>query len=61
MFQEVPGAPLMVAANRDEFYERPSLAMTVLREHRPRILGGWDDLAGGALWVPKPRPGHATR
>jgi uncharacterized protein with NRDE domain len=50
MFQTVPGAPLIVAANRDELYERPSVAMTVLREHRPRILGGRDELAGGT-WL----------
>jgi uncharacterized protein with NRDE domain len=50
MFQTVPGAPLIVAANRDELYERPSVAMTVLRENRPRILGGRDELAGGT-WL----------
>ena len=47
MFQTVPGAPLIVAANRDELYERPSVAMTVLRQGGPRILGGRDELAGG--------------
>jgi uncharacterized protein with NRDE domain len=50
MFQVVPGAPLIVAANRDELYERPSVAMTVLRERGPRILGGRDELAGGT-WL----------
>ncbi len=50
MFQTVPGAPLIVAANRDELYERPSVAMTVLREGGPRILGGRDELAGGT-WL----------
>lgn len=50
MFQTVPGAPLIVAANRDELYERPGVAMTVLRERGPRTLGGQDELAGGT-WL----------
>jgi uncharacterized protein with NRDE domain len=50
MFQVVPDAPLIVAANRDERLDRPALPMTVLREHGPRILGGRDELAGGT-WL----------
>ncbi len=50
MFQVVPQAPLIVAANRDERSDRPAVAMTVLRERAPRILGGRDDLAGGT-WL----------
>jgi uncharacterized protein with NRDE domain len=50
MFQAVPGAPLIVAANRDELYDRPAVAMTVLRDQDPRILGGRDELAGGT-WL----------
>jgi uncharacterized protein with NRDE domain len=46
----VPDAPLMVAANRDERLDRPAVAMTVLREAGPRILGGRDELAGGT-WL----------
>jgi uncharacterized protein with NRDE domain len=46
----VTDAPLIVAANRDELYERPAVAMTVLREANPRILGGRDELAGGT-WL----------
>jgi uncharacterized protein with NRDE domain len=46
----VPGAPLIVAANRDEFYGRPAVVMTVLREGGPRILGGRDLVAGGT-WL----------
>lgn len=42
--------PLVVAANRDELLERPALAMTVLRDAPPRILGGRDELAGGT-WL----------
>ncbi len=44
-----PGLPLVVGANRDERYERPATAVTVLR-HRPRVLGGRDELAGGT-WL----------
>jgi uncharacterized protein with NRDE domain len=50
LFQTVPGAPLMVAANRDERLDRPAVAMTVLQEAGPRILGGRDELAGGT-WL----------
>ncbi len=50
MFQVVPGAPLIVAANRDELYDRPAVPMTVLRDAGPRILGGLDELAGGT-WL----------
>jgi uncharacterized protein with NRDE domain len=50
MFQVVPDAPLIVAANRDERLDRPAVPMTVLREREPRILGGRDELAGGT-WL----------
>jgi uncharacterized protein with NRDE domain len=50
MFQVVPDAPLIVAANRDERLDRPAVPMTVLRERGPRILGGRDQLAGGT-WL----------
>ncbi|HVB94609.1 MAG TPA: NRDE family protein [Acidimicrobiales bacterium] len=46
----VDDAPLLVAANRDEFYARDAEAMTVLRDAGPRILGGRDLLAGGT-WM----------
>lgn len=46
----VPGAPLVVAANRDERLDRPARAMTVLRDGGPRVLGGVDELAGGT-WL----------
>ena len=42
--------PLVVAANRDELFERPALAMTVLQEGPPRVLGG-RDLKGGGTWL----------
>ena len=50
LFQVVPGAPLIVAANRDELLARPAVTMTVLRPAGPRILGGRDELAGGT-WL----------
>ena len=46
----VAGAPLIVAANRDELYERPGVPVTVLQDGPPRILGGRDELAGGT-WL----------
>ena len=46
----LPAAPLLVAANRDEFYGRPAEVMTVLRERGPRVLGGRDAVAGGT-WL----------
>jgi uncharacterized protein with NRDE domain len=50
LFQLLPQAPLIVAANRDERYDRPAVAMTVLRADEPRILGGRDEQAGGT-WM----------
>ncbi len=50
LFQVLPEAPLIIAANRDELYERPAVAMTVLRSDEPRILGGRDEQAGGT-WL----------
>lgn len=46
----IPGTPLLVAANRDELYDRPAEPITVLRGERPRILGGRDEVAGGT-WL----------
>ncbi len=42
--------PLIVAANRDEWLERPASPMEVLRRRNPKILGGRDLLAGGT-WM----------
>src|SRR5262245_17160908 len=49
-FRVHPDAPLVVAANRDEWLARPALAMDVLRDADPRVLGGRDLLAGGT-WL----------
>src|SRR5882762_8250462 len=46
----VPGLPLVVAANRDERFDRPATPMAILRAVGPRRLGGRDDKAGGT-WL----------
>ena len=45
----VRGAPLVLAANRDELYARPTRPPEMLRE-LPRIVGGRDVLSGGT-WL----------
>jgi uncharacterized protein with NRDE domain len=49
-FRVVPGAPLLIGANRDEFLSRPAVAITVLRPDAPRVLGGRDEQSGGT-WL----------
>jgi len=44
------GAPLVVAANRDELLDRPATPMAVLRDAAPRVVGGRDEKAGGT-WL----------
>lgn len=44
-----PRFPLVLAANRDEFYDRPSAAPRLLLE-APRVAGGVD-LRGGGTWM----------
>lgn len=46
----VPGAPLLIAANRDELFERSSAPAGLLTEGPPRMAGGRDLLAGGT-WM----------
>ncbi|MBI2360094.1 MAG: NRDE family protein [Deltaproteobacteria bacterium] len=48
-FREFDGYPLVVAANRDEYYARPSAAPQVLSTG-PLIFGGRDVQAGGT-WL----------
>ncbi len=50
LFQVVPSAPLIVAANRDERYDRSAVPITTLREAQPQVLGGRDEVAGGT-WL----------
>jgi uncharacterized protein with NRDE domain len=49
LWRVIPGFPLVVAANRDEWLERSAVAMTSLSEE-PRIRGGRDERAGGT-WL----------
>jgi uncharacterized protein with NRDE domain len=48
-WQVVPGAPLVAAANRDEFYDRPAAAAGAWPES-PQVFGG-RDLKGGGSWM----------
>ena len=48
-WQVVPGAPLVAAANRDEFYDRPAAAAGAWPEN-PKVFGG-RDLQGGGSWM----------
>jgi len=48
-WRTVPGAPIVLAANRDELLDRPTLPPHVLVE-QPLIVGGQDVLAGGT-WM----------
>ncbi|MGK0360936.1 MAG: hypothetical protein ACI9U2_003250 [Bradymonadia bacterium] len=45
-----PRAPIVIAANRDEFFARASSPPAVLQERGPRIVGGRDLKAGGT-WM----------
>jgi uncharacterized protein with NRDE domain len=49
-YRVLPGTPLLIGANRDEFLNRPATPMTVLRSTGPRTLGGRDEVAGGT-WL----------
>jgi uncharacterized protein with NRDE domain len=49
LFDSVPGCPLVVGANREEFYDRPSDPPLLLRSV-PRTWGGRDRRAGGT-WL----------
>lgn len=48
--QVIADSPLIVAANRDEFYHRDAVAATVLRAAGPRVIGGRDLVARGT-WL----------
>lgn len=72
-YQLVEDSPILVAANREEFYDRPSLAPSI-QSGKPRVLCGADQQAGGT-WLgvnqngmfvaasnrPKSRPPIAAR
>ena len=48
-YQLVPESPILVAANREEFYERPSGPPSI-QSGKPRILSGVDKQSGGT-WL----------
>jgi uncharacterized protein with NRDE domain len=55
-WQVVPGMPLIAAANRDEFYERPTQAAHWWRDH-PDVYAG-RDLRSGGSWMGITRDGR---
>ena len=48
-YKSVPEAPILVAANREEAYDRPSL-VPAIQPGKPRVLSGIDAKAGGT-WL----------
>lgn len=52
----IPGLPLLAAANRDEFYDRPASAANWWDDH-PQIYAG-RDLRGGGTWMGISREGR---
>lgn len=52
----VPGIPLVAAANRDEFYDRPAAPAGWWEDH-PQIYAG-RDLRGGGAWMGVTREGR---
>lgn len=53
-----PDYPLILVANRDEFYERPT-AYAQFWEDQPNVLGG-RDLKGGGTWIGVSTSGKIT-
>jgi uncharacterized protein with NRDE domain len=51
-----PEYPLVIAANRDEYYQRPTSAASFWKDH-PQILAG-RDLEGGGTWLGVTRQGR---
>lgn len=55
-WQVIPGMPLIAAANRDEFYDRPTAPAAWWADH-PHIYAG-RDLQGGGTWLGITRNGR---
>lgn len=55
-WQVVPGMPLVAAANRDEFYDRPAAPADWWDDH-PQVYAG-RDLRGGGTWMGVTRDGR---
>lgn len=55
-WQVIPGMPLIAAANRDEFYDRPTAPAAWWADH-PQIYAG-RDLQGGGTWLGVTRDGR---
>jgi uncharacterized protein with NRDE domain len=53
-----PDHPLVLIANRDEFYDRPTLAAAYWEDH-PEIFAG-RDLVGGGTWLGITRSGRVA-
>ena len=47
LHQVHPEYPLIIAANRDEYYARPATGLQVLAAGPPAIVGGYDERGGG--------------
>ncbi|MEM9586973.1 MAG: NRDE family protein, partial [Planctomycetota bacterium] len=48
-YRLVPESPILIAANREEYFDRPSLAPAI-QSGKPRVLCGVDQKAGGT-WL----------
>ncbi|HZW14385.1 MAG TPA: NRDE family protein [Noviherbaspirillum sp.] len=55
-WQVIPGMPLVAAANRDEFYDRPAAPADWWADH-PQVYAG-RDLQGGGTWMGVTREGR---
>ena len=55
-FNQHPDYPLIIAANRDEFYDRPASSIGLWPEY-PNILAG-KDLTGGGTWFGVTKSGY---
>ena len=49
LYRLVPESPILIAANREEYYDRPSLPLSI-QSGKPRVLCGVDQRAGGT-WL----------